>query len=137
MHCNFSLLTAPQADFVTRVCEHLRVNFDEAQIAVYGDGSASPNGEKFAATRIGHAAWNIVFDFGTSECFHTHVQLPAEWREMGRLNRSRRELVRSAKQAWTDKGYSPVWIEQRLRAAGVDSNALMAAWIEELAEGRA
>jgi hypothetical protein len=75
---SFSALTASQSSFVERVSAALWANRDEAQIAVYGDGSASPNGEKFAAERLGHC-WNVVFDFGTGVCFQTHVQLPVDW----------------------------------------------------------
>jgi hypothetical protein len=75
---SFSALTASQLSFVERVSADLHANRDEAQIAVYGDGSASPAGEKFAAERLGHS-WNVIFDFGTGTCFHTHVQLPVDW----------------------------------------------------------
>jgi hypothetical protein len=75
---SFAALSASQLSFVERVSTNLWANRDEAQIAVYGDGSVSPNGEKFAAERLGHS-WNVVFDFGTGECFHTHVQLPVDW----------------------------------------------------------
>lgn len=75
---SFATLTASQISFVERVSAALHANRDEAQIAVYGDGSASSKGEKFAAERLGHS-WNVVFDFGTGECFHTHVQLPVDW----------------------------------------------------------
>jgi hypothetical protein len=78
-HSSFAFLTASQASFVDRVCAHLHANRDEAQIAVYGDGSASPNGEKFAAERLS-CSWKVVFDFGTGRCFETHVQLPDDWR---------------------------------------------------------
>lgn len=64
--------------FVDRVTCDLHKNRDAAQIAVYGDGSASPAGEKFAAVRAG-ASWEVVFDFGTGRCFHTAVQLPSDW----------------------------------------------------------
>lgn len=78
MALSFSDLTASQVQFVERVCSDLNRNFDPAQIAVYGDGSCSPNGEKFAAERLGHS-WNVVFDFGSGTCYHTHVQLPVDW----------------------------------------------------------
>lgn len=77
-HFDFSALTASQAAFVERVSAGLWANRDEAQIACYGDGSVSPNGEKFAAERLGHS-WNVIFDFGTGSCFQTHVQLPVDW----------------------------------------------------------
>lgn len=75
---SFSSLSASQSEFVNRVCADLYKNRDAAQVGVYGDGSFSPNGEKFAAERLGHS-WNVIFDFGTGECFQTHVQLPVDW----------------------------------------------------------
>lgn len=78
MSLRFDNLTASQKVFVIRVCGDLNRNHDAAQIAVIGDGSASPNGEKFAAERAGNS-WNVVFDFGTGRCFHTAVQLPNDW----------------------------------------------------------
>lgn len=81
MALSFSALTASQAHFVERVCSDLNRNFDPAQIAVYGDGSCSPNGEKFAAERLGHS-WNLVFDFNIGNCYHTAVQLPVDWYAM-------------------------------------------------------
>lgn len=77
-HSSFSLLTASQLQFVERVSADLHRNRDVAAIAVYGDGSCSPAGEKFAAERLGHS-WNVIFDFGTGSCFQTHVQLPVDW----------------------------------------------------------
>lgn len=77
-HSSFSSLSALQLAFVERVCADLWRNRDAAQVAVYGDGSASPNNEKFAAERLGHS-WNVIFDFGMGECFQTHVQLPVDW----------------------------------------------------------
>lgn len=77
-HSSFAALTAPQLAFVKRVSADLWANRDAAQIAVYGDGSASPHNEKFAAERLGHS-WNVIFDFGTGSCFQTHVQLPVDW----------------------------------------------------------
>ncbi len=75
---SFSALSALQLSFVKRVCADLWANRDAAQIAVYGDGTASPNNEKFAAERLS-CSWNVIFDFGTGECFQTHVQLPVDW----------------------------------------------------------
>ena len=60
------------------VCADLNRNFDPAIELVLGDGSASPNGEKFAAIRLGHS-WNVCFDFNTGSCYHTAVQLPVDW----------------------------------------------------------
>lgn len=75
---SFSDLTPSQISFVERVSADLWRNRDAAQVGVYGDGSASPNGEKFAAERLGHS-WNVIFDFGTGACFQTHIQLPVDW----------------------------------------------------------
>lgn len=81
MALSFNSLTASQIEFVSRVCADLNRNIDPAQVAVYGNGSCSPNGEKFAAERLGHS-WNVVFDFGGGDCYHTHVQLPVDWLAM-------------------------------------------------------
>jgi hypothetical protein len=81
MALSFSALTASQIEFVSRVCADLNRNIDPAAVAVYGDGSCSPNGEKFAAERLGHS-WNVCFDFGTGDCYHTAVQLPVDWYAM-------------------------------------------------------
>ena len=78
MSLSFTHLTASQKDFVARVCARLSGNFDPAVVAVYGDGSASPNGEKFAAERLGYS-FNVVFDFNTGSCYHTAAQLPVDW----------------------------------------------------------
>lgn len=77
-HSFFSALSALELAFVERVSADLWANRDAAQVAVYGDGSRSPNGEKFAAERLGNS-WNVIFDFGTGSCFQTHVQLPVDW----------------------------------------------------------
>jgi hypothetical protein len=86
MSLSFSALSASESEFVIRVCDHLHANYDEAQVSIYGDGSASPNGEKFAATREG-ASWRVCFDFNRGACYHTAVQLPSDWALMGRLAR--------------------------------------------------
>lgn len=78
MPLSLSDLTVLQADFVSRVCGDLNRNHDPAIESILGDGSASPNGEKFAAVRLGHS-WNVCFDFGTGACYHTAVQLPVDW----------------------------------------------------------
>ena len=78
MPLSFTELTVPQVDFVVRVCGDLQKNIDPAQLAVMGDGSCSPNGEKFAAVREG-CSWKTVFDFGTGKVFETAVQLPRDW----------------------------------------------------------
>jgi hypothetical protein len=78
MALSFTALTASQAQFVERVCSDLNRNYDPAQVGVYDDGTCSPNGEKFAAERLGHS-WNVCFDFGAGDCYHTHVQLPVDW----------------------------------------------------------
>ena len=75
---DFSTLNPAQLAFVERVCLDLWRNRDPAVLAVYGDGTASPNGEKFAAERLS-CSWNVVFDFGTGTCFQTHIQLPVDW----------------------------------------------------------
>lgn len=75
---SFDALTASQRAFVCRVSGDLNANRDAAQVAVYGDGSRSSNGEKFAATRLGNS-WEVVFDFGTGCNYHTAVQLPIDW----------------------------------------------------------
>lgn len=74
----FAQLNQKQRDFVYRVCEGIRrLSDDPAILSVYGDGSASPNGEKFAAVREG-ASFRCVFDFNIGRCYHTSVQLPVE-----------------------------------------------------------
>ena len=78
MPMSFTELTSSQIDFVVRVNGGLAANLDPAQLAVYGDGSASPNGEKFAAVRQ-DCSWLVVFDFGTGKCFEIAVQLPSDW----------------------------------------------------------
>lgn len=83
---NHSDLTAAQKEFIDRVCESLATNFDPGQVAVYGDGSASPHGEKYAATRQG-AQWNLVFDFSIGACYHTAVYLPADWQLQFKLGK--------------------------------------------------
>lgn len=78
MPLSFPDLTPSQKIFTTRVCADLQKNVDPAQLAVYGDGSCSPNGEKFAAVRQG-CSWMVVFDFGTGQVFETAVQLSSDW----------------------------------------------------------
>lgn len=75
----FSQTTQAQKNFIYRVCSDLNRNFDQDQVAVYGDGSESPNGEKFAAERRGDS-WRVVFDFGIGRNYHTTVDLPEGWR---------------------------------------------------------
>lgn len=79
MPLSLSDLTASQLDFVSRVCGDLNRNADPAIESVIGDGSCSPNGEKFAAVLLGHS-WNVCFDFNTGKCYHTAVQLPVDWK---------------------------------------------------------
>jgi hypothetical protein len=79
MPLSFSDLTEAQIGFVARVSADLNKNDDPAVVSVYGDGSCSPNGEKFAATRLGHS-WDVCFDFNTGACYRTAVQLPVDWR---------------------------------------------------------
>jgi hypothetical protein len=57
---SFSSLTDSELSFVDRVSADLWRNRDEAQVARYGDGSASPEGWKFAAERLGHS-WERHF----------------------------------------------------------------------------
>jgi hypothetical protein len=77
----YSDLSPAQKLFVDRVEAGLRnMAKDKAVVAVYGDGTSldSPNGEKFAARKIG-ASFEVVFDFpmpGGWFCYHTAVQLP-------------------------------------------------------------
>lgn len=75
----FSQTTQAQKDFIFRVCASLNRNFDAMQVAVYGDGSASPAGEKFAAERQDNS-WRVVFDFGIGRNYHTTVDLPQDRR---------------------------------------------------------
>lgn len=89
MSLSFTELTASQISFLDRVTRDLNRNHDPAQIAVYGDGTASPEGYKFAAVREG-ASWRCVFDFNIGRCYHTAVQLPhdyvADWKAKHRQN---------------------------------------------------
>lgn len=73
----FADLSTAQQAFVCEVLKGLsRHNADDLVSAVYGDGSASPHGEKFAAAR-GADAWRVVFDFGTGRCHHASLVIPA------------------------------------------------------------
>lgn len=73
---SFEDLTASEQEFVERVCEGLWNQFlDPAVESVYGDGSASPNGEKFAATLQG-ASVLVYFDFSKGFVYKTAIQLP-------------------------------------------------------------
>ncbi len=78
---SYDLLSASEKAFVNEVCASLNANRDPAQIAVYGDGSASPNGERFAAKReSGWLSWEVVFNFPASgRAYATDVQLPIDW----------------------------------------------------------
>lgn len=77
---SFSSLSASEKAFVSAVCASLRSNHNAAQVVVLGDGSASPNGERFAAKRLGHS-WEVVFNFlETNVAYATDVQLPTSWR---------------------------------------------------------
>lgn len=84
MPLSFVDLSPSQKLFVTRVCADLQKNIDPAQLVIMGDGSASPNGEKFVAQRIG-CSWTCIFDFGPGAligeggCYETSVQLPSDW----------------------------------------------------------
>lgn len=79
MPVSFEALQASEKAFVERVCEGLWNSFmaELQPLAIYGDGSASPNGEKFAAVLEG-ASVRVVFDFNKGYCYHTAVQLPVE-----------------------------------------------------------
>lgn len=72
-------LTAAQRDFVSRVDAGLKASADPAMLHVLGDGTASPNGEKFIATLLGHS-FEVVFDFGVGRLYRTACQLPVDWR---------------------------------------------------------
>jgi len=77
---SFSTLAASEQAFVSAVCASLKANCDEAQLVVLGDGSESPNGERFAAKRLGYS-WEVVFNFPeTQTAYDTSVQLPRDWR---------------------------------------------------------
>lgn len=72
-------LTAEQREFVSRVDAGLKASADPAMAFVLGDGSASPNGEKFVAELLGHS-FNLTFDFGVGRLYRTSCQLPVDWR---------------------------------------------------------
>lgn len=77
MPLSHSDLTFEQKEFVARATVGIW-NLGQSEIkpiSILGDGSASPNGEKFAAVLEG-ASYRCVFDFGTGLCYHTAVQLP-------------------------------------------------------------
>ena len=75
----FSALTSSQQAFVGAVCASLHANRDAAQIVVLGDGSESPDGERFAAKRLGYS-WEVAFNFPeTQTAYETGVQLPRDW----------------------------------------------------------
>lgn len=76
----YDSLNTSERDFVGAVCASLKANFDPAQTVVLGDGTESPNGERFAAKRLGHS-WEVVFNFPeTNIAYDTSVQLPRDWR---------------------------------------------------------
>lgn len=72
-------LTADQRAFVSRVDAGLKASADPAMAFVYGDGTASPNGEKFVAELLGHS-FNVTFDFNVGRLYRTSCQLPVNWR---------------------------------------------------------
>lgn len=77
MPLRHSDLTFEEKEFVARATIGIW-NMGQSKIkpvSIYGDGSASPNGEKFAAVLEG-ASYRVVFDFGKGQCYHTAVQLP-------------------------------------------------------------
>jgi hypothetical protein len=78
MSVSFDQLSACEQEFVQRVCDGLWNQFlDPAVLYVYGDGSASPNGEKFAAALQG-AQVLAYFDFNKGFVYKTAIQLPVE-----------------------------------------------------------
>jgi hypothetical protein len=73
---SLSSLSPSQKSFVSKVCEGIQTaGADEAAVAIYGDGSESPNGEKFAAFRLG-LSFQVCFDFNEGQTYWTAVQLP-------------------------------------------------------------
>lgn len=68
-----SELTLSQKAFIDAACERIRDAHD-MELAVYANGSLSPNGERFAAHRVG-AQFNVTFDFNIGRCYHTAVFL--------------------------------------------------------------
>lgn len=75
---SFEDLTTAQRDFVAKVDAGLKRSADPAMAHVYGDGTASPNGEKFVAELLGHS-FNVTFDFGVGRLYRTSCQLPVDW----------------------------------------------------------
>lgn len=72
-------LSPAQKEFVSRVDAGLKASADPAMLFVYGDGTQSPNGEKFVAELLGHS-FNVTFDFGVGKLYRTSCQLPVNWR---------------------------------------------------------
>lgn len=83
---SFEDLTSAQRDFVSKVDQGLKRSADPAMAFVYGDGTASPHGEKFVAELLGHS-FNVIFDFGVGKLYRTSCQLPVDW--VGDFNKRR------------------------------------------------
>lgn len=77
MAISFEELGESEQEFVQRVCDGLWNQYmsEPQPLAVYGDGSASPNGEKFAASLHGSQVL-AYFDFNKGFVFKTAIQLP-------------------------------------------------------------
>lgn len=83
MALSYTDLSPAERNFSARVEMDLRGNWDDAQVSIIGDGSASPEGYKFAAVREGNS-WRVIFDFNRGQCYETAVQLPNDWAAMFR-----------------------------------------------------
>lgn len=67
------LPTVAQREFAARVIDGTRRLFeDTAVVSSYGDGSESPNGERYAAVRDDDVI-RIVFDFREGRCYTFYI----------------------------------------------------------------